>query len=221
MSSYPNFKKFLSYFIEIQLEKTQSQYNPEIIVSLHKGRYKLSTSNAVYSFEDLYYCFSQAFDLVEIDKVRPEKVLILGYGLGSIKAILEKTYGVHAEITGIEIDPEIIRLNRTYGYQQSDLKLVESDAVKFMEENEAQFDLINIDVFSDHRVPVELDDKKFLENISKALRPGGMVIFNRMHDDESNQKQNKRFKEVFTQVFPYFQLYPVRQNLMHVGYKKA
>ena len=53
----PLWKRLLSHLFEIHIESTSSEYNPHLYVSLRKGRYQLSTANAIYSFEDLYYNF--------------------------------------------------------------------------------------------------------------------------------------------------------------------
>ena len=45
-----NLKKILSYFFEFSIEKRQSEFSGEVVVSLSKGEYMLSTQNAIYSY---------------------------------------------------------------------------------------------------------------------------------------------------------------------------
>ena len=106
----PLWKRFLSYLFEIHIESTSSEYNPHLYVSLQKGRYQLSTANAVYSFEDLYDNFSDAFKEIDLDRLNIQNVLILGFGLGSIPIILEQNFKKKYHYTGVEIDEEVLYL---------------------------------------------------------------------------------------------------------------
>ena len=47
----PLWKRLVSYLFEIHVESTSSEFNPHLYVSLYKGRYQLSTANAIYSFD--------------------------------------------------------------------------------------------------------------------------------------------------------------------------
>ena len=86
----PFWKKILSYFFEFHIESAPSEINPHLYVSLNRGRYQLSTANAIYSFEDLYDNFFDAFKKVNLDQYPIKNVLVLGLGLGSIPLMLEK-----------------------------------------------------------------------------------------------------------------------------------
>ncbi|MEL6987810.1 MAG: hypothetical protein AAGK97_08260, partial [Bacteroidota bacterium] len=85
----PKWKKYLSYFIELHIESAPGEINPHLYVSLKNGRLQLSTANAVYSHEELYLNFKQAFDKLKFEKLEGKNVLILGFGLGSIPIIIE------------------------------------------------------------------------------------------------------------------------------------
>ena len=111
----PKWKRLLSYLFEIHIESTSSDYNPHLYVSLQKGRYQLSTANAIYSFEDLYDNFSDAFKEIDLDQLNVQNVLILGFGLGSIPIILEQKFNKKYFYTGVEIDEEVLYLANKYG----------------------------------------------------------------------------------------------------------
>ncbi|MEL6802803.1 MAG: hypothetical protein AAFO91_03355, partial [Bacteroidota bacterium] len=61
MMEIPAYKRWLSYLWEQQLETTSSEYNPELTVSLVRGRVQLIAQNAIYSFGDYYLNFRKAF----------------------------------------------------------------------------------------------------------------------------------------------------------------
>ncbi|MEL7021873.1 MAG: hypothetical protein AAGK47_09700, partial [Bacteroidota bacterium] len=100
----PTWKKWLSYLTEIHIESAPSEINPHLYVSLRRGRYQLCTANAIYSYEDLYSNFYKAFEQVNLHKIKGDRVLILGYGMGSIPYILEKKMNYDFNYTAIEID---------------------------------------------------------------------------------------------------------------------
>ena len=89
-------KKALSYLFEIRLETTKSSFNPYLEVSISQGRIKLNTRLATYSFEDHYTAFVKAFERLQLKKDVPYRVLVLGYGLGSIPIILKKKFPINA-----------------------------------------------------------------------------------------------------------------------------
>ena len=99
----PLWKRWLSHLFVFHIESTSSEYNPHLYVSLRNGRYQLCTANAIYSFEDLYDNFADSFVQLELDKLPGKRVLILGFGLGSIPLILEKLGYTDFEFTGVEI----------------------------------------------------------------------------------------------------------------------
>ncbi len=58
-------QKLSSYFVERQIESASSEWNPELRVCLHRGRYQLCTAGAIYSYEDLYSNFFLAFAVLQ------------------------------------------------------------------------------------------------------------------------------------------------------------
>ena len=50
--------KIGSYLIDIPIEEKTSRFSGKLELILRKGRYALCTSNAVYSFDDLYINFT-------------------------------------------------------------------------------------------------------------------------------------------------------------------
>jgi hypothetical protein len=77
----PFWKNLLSYFFEFHIESAPSEVNPHLYVSLSRGRYQLATASAIYSFEDLYDNFFNAFKQINLDENPIKNVLILGLGL--------------------------------------------------------------------------------------------------------------------------------------------
>ena len=60
-------KHILSYLFEQSIENTASDINPTLEVTYSKGQFKLSTTNANYSFGVYYTAFRQSFDQLQIN----------------------------------------------------------------------------------------------------------------------------------------------------------
>ena len=103
-------KKYLSYVTPQLIETRKSEYSEVLKLYLSNGRYMLCADNAIYSYEDKYINFVKAFNAIDFEGHSFKKVLILGFGLGSIPIILEKQFGDRFEITGVELDEQVASL---------------------------------------------------------------------------------------------------------------
>lgn len=89
---------------------------------------------------------------------RRRRILILGLGGGSV-ARLARALAPEAEIVGVELDPEVVRLSR----EQLDLDTLDvqveiADALAWLEKSELSFDAILEDVFMGHGDDVHKPD---------------------------------------------------------------
>lgn len=220
MKPIPKWKKWLSYLFEFHLESASSDYNPHMYVSLYKGQYQLSTDNAIYSFGNLYTNFSSTFDCYKWDKYPPKDVLLLGLGLGSIPFMLEDKYQQKCNFTAIDIDEEVIDL--AYRYLLSSLEspvemITANAAIAVHQFPEESYDLICVDVFDSDEVPEEIESFVFLEQIKNILKPGGVILFNRLAaTDKDCKKSEAFFNDRFKKVFPKADILGVEGNYMLV-----
>lgn len=204
MIHIPKWKIWLSYIFEIELECVASQHNPVLTLCLSNGRLQLYTDNAIYSYEDLYDNFLEAFKQLDLSKKSFQKILVLGFGLGSVPFMLEKKFGLQANYTGIEIDEEIIRLASEYALPkiQSHCTLITTDAYSFVDINEEQFDMIVVDVFLDNAIPSRFESVYFLENVKDLLAPDGLLLYNRLTTTDRDKEKHKEFFEnAFSPIF--------------------
>ena len=214
----PKWKKWLSYLMEIHLESSSSEHNEELHISLNKGRLQLSTANAIYSYADKYENFFKTFEQIKLD-AKTEDVLILGFGLGSIPFMLETKFDKKYNYTGVELDEEVIYLASKYVLSslQSDVLLVEADAINYMHQCTQTFDLICIDIFVDDQIPEVFLTTDFLTLVKDSLSERGIVIFNHLADRPSYEKKAKTYyNEVFLEVFPQGKYLQVLGNGMMV-----
>jgi spermidine synthase len=197
------FQKFRSYFRPITIESVSSEQNPELEVVLSNGRLQLLSGNAIYSWDDLYRNFTVAFDQIDLDKRNIDEVLILGLGLGSIPFILEKKHHKNYHYTAIEWDEEVANLALKYALPRlkSSIDVVTADAEIFVEVCEEKFDLLIVDIFEDELVPPQFETDYFLEDCVELLNPKGVLLFNRLHNNQADKVAAERYyKDVFSKV---------------------
>jgi spermidine synthase len=212
-------KELISHVYEFPVEQVESKYSTILNVSFYKGRYLLSTRNAVYSFEEKYDSFADAFQQLKIDKREIQKVLILGFGLGSIPQILSEQYKMNCNYTAVEIDPMVIHLAKNYGYmpQQSKIEVYCADAYDFVKAEQDKYDLICVDVFIDDTVPENAESEVFLYNMRRILKDNGLLIYSRLNADNLQKTTNNAFKrDHFKKVFSPSKEIETSGNLMLV-----
>ena len=201
----PWWKYWLSYVFDLRVEEVPSSINPHLFVNLSRGRYQLTTSNAIYSFADLYGNFLRTFDRVRWEMLTGDEVLLLGLGLGSIPYMLERKFNKSFHYTGVEVDEEVIYLINKYvlGDLKRPLTIYHADAVSFMQETTRQWDLVCVDLFVDDEIPSGAFDSPFLYQIKETLSNEGLLLYNTLARTTDDIQKSRRFlDEVFMPVFP-------------------
>lgn len=165
----------------------------------------LCAANAIYSYDDLYLNFRRSFRQLEIAERDPKTVLVLGFGLGSVPYLLEHTFRIKPRCTGVDIDPEVVRLAQKYTSPRLSLALALhcADAQVFVEKDIGTFDLVVVDLFIDDFVPLPFEQESFLENVKKRVAPEGLLLYNRLSRTQEEAEQTEDFMvEAFLPVFP-------------------
>lgn len=199
------------------LEMTGSEQNPELAVMLYRGRLQLISGNAIYSWDDLYHNFTIAFEKLRISERKVQDVLILGLGLGSIAYILETVHKITCRYTAVEWDEVVAELATKYTLSRlkSPIEIITADAEIFVAVCEEQFDLITIDIFEDDLTPPQFETPGFLNQCKELLRPGGLLMFNRLYSEHKDRVAADRFfQRSFSVVFPEAFSIDTRGNLM-------
>lgn len=209
-------KKFFSYFYPLILKTYHSDFSGQIELSLQNGKLVVDSANANYSYGLLHELFQEV--LREFDLNRKDlKVLILGFGAGSIAKILLKEKKLNIELTGVEIDPVMLEIYEKHFKinSSSSINLYQDNALNFLEKNTQLFDFILVDIFKDLNVPEDLLQIDFIQALKKTCKENGGIAMNTMLSKDDSFMQ--LWKESFAEE-AYFKAYH-RQNL--VLFKKA
>ena len=203
----PWWKRTISYFKEVPLERISSPMNPDLYVCLSQGRYQLCSNNAIYSFGDKYDNYWDTFAQLDVSAFHDGEILILGFGMGSIPYMLEKGTEFRANFTGVEYDEAVIYLFNKYLADEirSPLEIIIAEASVYMALNERKYDIIAMDVFVDDMIPEQFLNEEFLTRLKNGLADNGLLIWNHLYHFERDRKAtdtflNYKFKKIFPEA---------------------
>jgi len=224
VSKLPFYKHLLSHLIEVPIAEYRSQYNSRLNVILHRGRYKLVTHGAIYSFSDLYSNFRKSFERFDWKNHPVKSCLILGLGLGSIPDMLTTRFKKNIQFTAVEIDEKVIQLAMEYVLRPKNIpvNVFTADAASFLEWHHGKYDMICSDVFIGDRIPKELETEAALLGMKNMLKPNGILLYNRLSRFEPDIRNSLAFRdETFLKVFPKGGYLDVQGNWMFVNKLEA
>jgi spermidine synthase len=125
---------------------------------------------------------------------KPERVLLLGFGAGSVAHILRQELGLDAPISAVDNDPAMLKLAREhFGADRiPDLTLLEQDAQQALRDLAEPFDLVIVDLFQELNVPPELGEDAFMDLLRARTLSGGTLLFNTIAHDAPSTALSER-----------------------------
>ena len=161
----------------------------------------MDSKNTNYSYGSLQRILRKGLQSIGFENIKTmDSILVLGVAGGSVIKTIVNEIDFKGEITGVEIDPEIISLANKYFKlnEVPNLTLFIEDANKYVQESIKTYDLIVIDIFQDNSMPEFLFESEFVENTISLLNPGGYLLFNTMINSKADQERNKHFVNHFS-----------------------
>jgi cyclopropane fatty-acyl-phospholipid synthase-like methyltransferase len=217
----PIWKRWLSYLWPISLDCIATEEHDYLLVSLVRGRLQLSTPNAIYSFEDLYVNFAEAFRKIDFSRLPEKNVLVLGLGLGSVIQLLEQEHHLDATYTAVELDEGIIDLAHqfTLCHLNAPVTVVATDGEAFLRSWVGpRFDLIILDIFKDDKIPTYFSSSECLDNIKHLLSPGGLFLSNRLYRTPTDKKKSDTYNNAIYKIkFPNMDSLTIAGNLILIN----
>ena len=148
--------------------------------------------------------------LRKLKREEVKKCLILGLGGGSA-ATLVKKFWPEAEVTGVDIDPIMVKMGKKYlGLDKLGMKIFIEGAEKFVKRQVGRtnkYNLILIDTYCGYDYPKRFEEENYLRYISKLLSDNGTAIFNRLYFGDKRPlavKFGKRLEKTFARVEVFY-----------------
>jgi spermidine synthase len=126
-----------------------------------------------------------AAPLLLLPPARRRQLLILGLGGGSA-ARVARALAPRARITGVELDPEVVRAaRRWFDLDELGVEVVRGDAQRYLERTRKRFDVIFEDIFIGSRRTIRKPDwlpSPGLALAARRLRAGGILASNALDE---------------------------------------
>ena len=189
-------KKLFSYLIPINIYKSKSSVSKSIEVTWTNGELLIDSENTNYSYGSLQRILRIGLRKIGFNTIQTmDTILVLGVAGGSVIKTLVNEIHFKGQITGVEIDKEIIEVANSYFQldQIPNLEIKIQDALDFVLRCKDQYNLIIIDVFEDLEMPSFLFEPYFRDKTLSLLKDNGYLLFNTMTLSEADNTRNKKF----------------------------
>jgi len=135
---------------------------------------------------------------------KPERILYIGLGGGSIPRVMGKYYP-EAQIDIVEIDKEVIRVAKEFFFFEPTpmMNIIEMDGRRFLRSSSDHYDIIFLDAYDDLSIPFHLTTREFLEIVKEKLTPDGLVASNIWgpRNDKFYLSEAKTYQQVFPNLY--------------------
>lgn len=126
-----------------------------------------------------YFVIADSFRPAQASETEPKEVAILGLAGGTAARQYTATFGTKVDITGVEIDPEILNVARRYFHlDQNNVHPVVADARYWLDTRAGQYDVIMLDAYRQPYIPFHLTTREFFSEVRGHLKPGGVAVVN-------------------------------------------
>jgi len=137
-----------------------------------------SRSDLTHGYWD-YLLLADAFRPAQSTAAAPRSVLFLGLAAGTAARQYRLAYGDQVDITGVEIDPEILAAGHRYFHlDEARAHEVVADARYWLDTQAGRYDVVVLDAYRQPYIPFHLTTKEFFEQVKAHLDPGGVVAVN-------------------------------------------
>jgi spermidine synthase len=126
-----------------------------------------------------YMVVADAFRPAAAVEAQPRDVAILGLAGGTAARQLTAAYGQSVQITGVEIDPDILDVaHRYFHLDEQNVHPVVADARYWVDTTSSKYDVVVMDAYRQPYIPFHLTTREFFSEVRDHLRPDGVAVVN-------------------------------------------
>ena len=126
-----------------------------------------------------YFLLADSFRPAQASEPEPKEVAILGLAGGTAARQYTAAFGGGVDITGVEIDPEILNVaHRYFHLDEPNVHPVVADARYWLDTHSGKYDVIALDAYQQPYIPFHLTTREFFTGVRSHLNPGGVVVAN-------------------------------------------
>jgi spermidine synthase len=137
-----------------------------------------SQTNLTHGYWD-YLLLADAFRPAQDAPAAPRSVAFLGLAAGTSARQYRLAFGDQVDITGVEIDPEILAAGHRY-FHLDDARAHEvvADARYWLDTQAGHYDVMVLDAYRQPYIPFHLTTSEFFQQVKAHLNPGGALAVN-------------------------------------------
>jgi spermidine synthase len=175
----------------VVFEKESPYQYIQVVQVASKTELVLNEGQAIHSIYDSqslltggpwdYMMLSAAFQPAQAAPVAPKRVLILGLAGGTAARQMRAAFGPSVDITGVEIDPDVVAAGRRYFHlDEAGVHIAVEDARYWLATRPAddRYDVIVMDAYRQPYIPFHLTTREFFDLARAHLTPGGVAVVN-------------------------------------------
>jgi len=141
----------------------------------------------------------------------PRRVAILGNAAGTTSRAYEEFFP-DARVDGVEIDSELSEIGRRFFEMDNPrLRLFHEDARPYLRRTDVRYDVISVDAYRQPYIPFYLATEEFFELARDRLAPGGVLILNAGHPENSDSLE-KVLTVSIGEAFPHVLRDPIEDT---------
>jgi spermidine synthase len=170
-------------------EKDSAYHYIQVVQDGSKTELILNEGQAIHSIYDPtslvtggpwdYFMLGAYFRPAQAQEPRPRRVAILGLAGGTAARQMTAAFGTSVDITGVEIDPDILDVaHRYFHLDEPNVHPVAQDARYWLATQGSRYDLIAMDAYRQPYIPFHLTTREFFQLAADHLTPGGAVVVN-------------------------------------------
>jgi spermidine synthase len=142
--------------------------------------------HSIYDSQDLltrgpwdYMLVADSFRPAQATEPQPKTVAILGLAGGTAAREYIAAFGDQVQITGVEIDPDIIDVaHRYFHLNEPNVHPVVADARYWLDTQAGHYDIMVLDAYRQPYIPFHLTTREFFTEVRNHLNPGGVAVVN-------------------------------------------
>jgi spermidine synthase len=128
----------------------------------------------------------------------PKRILLLGLGGGSIaKFCYQRLPG--ANITAVEVSPDVIALRREFSIPEDDqrFRVIRADGAAYVSAQSACMDVVLADACDRTGIATQFNSLQFYRTARNCLAPGGVFVTNLCGDESERAEHLRKLREAF------------------------
>src|SRR5258706_6835528 len=126
-----------------------------------------------------YLLLADAFRPAQSTAATPRSVAFLGLAAGTAARQYRIAFGDQVDITGVEIDPDILAAGHPYFHlDEAHAHEVVADARYWLDTQAGHYDVMVLDAYRQPYIPFHLTTREFFQQVKAHLNPGGGIAVN-------------------------------------------